>query len=36
LRSSAPASGSHNRAVYRDELRLSEGDLGALTSAGVV
>jgi benzylsuccinate CoA-transferase BbsE subunit len=36
LRSAAPASGSHNRAVYRDELGLSEGDLGALASAGVV
>jgi crotonobetainyl-CoA:carnitine CoA-transferase CaiB-like acyl-CoA transferase len=36
LRSAAPASGSHNRTVYRDELGLSEGDLGALTSAGVV
>jgi benzylsuccinate CoA-transferase BbsE subunit len=36
LRSAAPASGRHNRAVYVDELGLSEGDLGALTSAGVV
>jgi benzylsuccinate CoA-transferase BbsE subunit len=36
LRSAAPASGRHNRAVYMDELGLSEGDLGALTSAGVV
>jgi benzylsuccinate CoA-transferase BbsE subunit len=36
LRSSAPARGAHNRAVYRDELGLSEGDLCALTSAGVV
>jgi crotonobetainyl-CoA:carnitine CoA-transferase CaiB-like acyl-CoA transferase len=34
LRSPAPASGAHNRAVYVDELGLSEGDL--LTSAGVV
>jgi benzylsuccinate CoA-transferase BbsE subunit len=36
LRSAAPASGRHNRAVYVDELGLSEGDLCALTSAGVV
>ena len=36
LRSAAPASGGHNRAVYMDELGLSEGDLCALTSAGVV
>src|SRR5580704_18972635 len=36
LRSAAPASGKHNRAIYVDELGLSEGDLRALTSAGVV
>jgi benzylsuccinate CoA-transferase BbsE subunit len=36
LRSAAPASGRHNRAVYVDELGLSEGDFCALTSAGVV
>jgi benzylsuccinate CoA-transferase BbsE subunit len=36
LRSAAPASGRHNRAVYVGELGLSEGDLRALTSAGVV
>jgi benzylsuccinate CoA-transferase BbsE subunit len=36
LRSAAAASGRHNRAVYVDELGLSEGDLCALTSAGVV
>jgi benzylsuccinate CoA-transferase BbsE subunit len=36
LRSAAPASGEHNSAIYLDELGLSEGDLGALTSAGVV
>jgi len=36
LRSAAPAKGRHNRAVYVDELGLSEGDLCALTSAGVV
>jgi benzylsuccinate CoA-transferase BbsE subunit len=36
LRRAAPASGRHNRAVYMDELGLSEGDLCALTSAGVV
>ena len=36
LRNAAPASGAHNRAVYVDELGLSEGDLCALTSAGVV
>jgi crotonobetainyl-CoA:carnitine CoA-transferase CaiB-like acyl-CoA transferase len=36
LRSAAPASGRHNRAVYVEELGLSEGDLRALTSAGVV
>jgi crotonobetainyl-CoA:carnitine CoA-transferase CaiB-like acyl-CoA transferase len=36
LRSPAPASGQHNRAVYVDELGLSEGDLCALTGAGVV
>jgi crotonobetainyl-CoA:carnitine CoA-transferase CaiB-like acyl-CoA transferase len=36
LRSAAPASGAHNRAVYVDELGLSESDLGALASAGVV
>jgi benzylsuccinate CoA-transferase BbsE subunit len=36
LRSGAPSSGRHNRAVYVDELGLSEADLCALTSAGVV
>jgi benzylsuccinate CoA-transferase BbsE subunit len=36
LRGAAPASGRHNRAVYVEELGLSEGDLRALTSAGVV
>jgi benzylsuccinate CoA-transferase BbsE subunit len=36
LRSAAPASGRHNRAVYVEELGLSESDLCALTSAGVV
>jgi benzylsuccinate CoA-transferase BbsE subunit len=36
LRSAAPASGRHNRAVYMDELGLSEGDLCGLTGAGVV
>jgi crotonobetainyl-CoA:carnitine CoA-transferase CaiB-like acyl-CoA transferase len=36
LRSAAPASGRHNRAVYMDELGLSEGDLCALVRAGVV
>jgi benzylsuccinate CoA-transferase BbsE subunit len=36
LRSAAPANGQHNRAVYVDELGLSEGDLGALIGAGVV
>jgi benzylsuccinate CoA-transferase BbsE subunit len=36
LRSAAPSSGRHNRAVYVDELGLSEGELGALASAGVV
>jgi benzylsuccinate CoA-transferase BbsE subunit len=36
LHSAAPATGKHNRAIYMDELGLSEGDLGALTSAGVV
>ncbi len=36
LRSAAPATGRHNRAIYMDELGLSEGDLCALTSAGVV
>jgi len=36
LRSAAPARGRHNRAVYVEELGLSEGDLCALTSAGVV
>jgi benzylsuccinate CoA-transferase BbsE subunit len=36
VRSAAPASGRHNRAVYMDELGLSETDLCALTSAGVV
>jgi len=36
LRSAAPTSRRHNRAVFVDELGLSEGDLGALVSAGVV
>jgi benzylsuccinate CoA-transferase BbsE subunit len=36
LHRAAPASGEHNRAIYIDELGLSEGDLRALTSAGVV
>jgi benzylsuccinate CoA-transferase BbsE subunit len=36
LRSAAAACGKHNRAVYMDELGLSEADLSALTSAGVV
>ncbi len=36
LRSAAPGSGAHNRAVYVDELGLSEGDLCALAGAGVV
>jgi crotonobetainyl-CoA:carnitine CoA-transferase CaiB-like acyl-CoA transferase len=36
LRSAAPARGEHNRAVYMDELGLSEGDLCTLRSAGVV
>lgn len=36
LRSAAPLSGRHNRAIYVEELGLSEGDLCALTSAGVV
>jgi benzylsuccinate CoA-transferase BbsE subunit len=36
LRSAAPLSGEHNRAVYVNELGLSEGDLRALASAGVV
>jgi benzylsuccinate CoA-transferase BbsE subunit len=36
LRSAAPAGGRHNRAIYMDELGLSEGDLCALTGAGVV
>jgi benzylsuccinate CoA-transferase BbsE subunit len=36
LHSAAPASGRHNRAIYVEELGLSEGDLCALTSAGVV
>jgi crotonobetainyl-CoA:carnitine CoA-transferase CaiB-like acyl-CoA transferase len=36
LRAAAPASGAHNRAVFVDELGLSEGDLCALNRAGVV
>jgi benzylsuccinate CoA-transferase BbsE subunit len=36
LHSAAPAIGEHNRAIYMDELGLSEGDLCALTGAGVV
>jgi crotonobetainyl-CoA:carnitine CoA-transferase CaiB-like acyl-CoA transferase len=36
LRSAAPASGAHNRAIYVDELGVSEGDLSALSRAGVV
>jgi crotonobetainyl-CoA:carnitine CoA-transferase CaiB-like acyl-CoA transferase len=36
LRDAAPASGAHNRAVFVDELGLSEGDLCALNRAGVV
>jgi crotonobetainyl-CoA:carnitine CoA-transferase CaiB-like acyl-CoA transferase len=36
LHSAAPNSGEHNRAIYMDELGLSEGDLCALASAGVV
>jgi crotonobetainyl-CoA:carnitine CoA-transferase CaiB-like acyl-CoA transferase len=36
LRGGAPARGEHNRAIYMDELGLSEGDLCALTGAGVV
>jgi crotonobetainyl-CoA:carnitine CoA-transferase CaiB-like acyl-CoA transferase len=36
LRSAAAACGKHNRAVYMDELGLSEADLCALTGAGVV
>ena len=36
LRSAAPQAASHNRAIYVEELGLSEGDLCALTSAGVV
>lgn len=36
LREAASAAGSHNRAVYMDELGLSENELFALTSAGVV
>ena len=36
LRNAACASGAHNRAVYVDELGLSEGDLCTLTSAGIV
>ncbi|HEY6259726.1 MAG TPA: CoA transferase, partial [Xanthobacteraceae bacterium] len=36
LRSPAAASGAHNRAVYMEELGLSEGDLGALAGARVV
>jgi benzylsuccinate CoA-transferase BbsE subunit len=36
LHSAAPASGEHNRAIYMDELGLSEGDLCRLTDAGVV
>jgi crotonobetainyl-CoA:carnitine CoA-transferase CaiB-like acyl-CoA transferase len=36
LHSAAPASGGHNRAVFVEELGLSEGDLRALANAGVV
>jgi crotonobetainyl-CoA:carnitine CoA-transferase CaiB-like acyl-CoA transferase len=36
LRDAAPARGAHNRAVYVDELGLTESDLGALDRAGVV
>jgi crotonobetainyl-CoA:carnitine CoA-transferase CaiB-like acyl-CoA transferase len=36
LHSAAPSSGRHNHAIYVEELGLSEGDLCALTSAGVV
>ncbi|HWF94138.1 MAG TPA: CoA transferase [Xanthobacteraceae bacterium] len=36
VRSAAPISGRHNRAIYVEELGLSESDLCALTSAGVV
>jgi crotonobetainyl-CoA:carnitine CoA-transferase CaiB-like acyl-CoA transferase len=36
LHSAAPSSGRHNHAIYVEELGLSEGDLYALTSAGVV
>jgi crotonobetainyl-CoA:carnitine CoA-transferase CaiB-like acyl-CoA transferase len=36
LRGAAPLSGAHNRAVYMEELGLSEGDLCALDRAGVV
>jgi benzylsuccinate CoA-transferase BbsE subunit len=36
LRGGAPARGQHNRAIYVDELGLSEGDLCTLTGAGVV
>jgi crotonobetainyl-CoA:carnitine CoA-transferase CaiB-like acyl-CoA transferase len=36
LRSAAPLRGAHNRAIYLDELGLSEGDLRALSRAGVV
>jgi benzylsuccinate CoA-transferase BbsE subunit len=36
LRGGAPSRGQHNRAVYVDELGVSEGDFCALTGAGVV
>ena len=36
LRDAAPARGAHNRAVYVDELGLSESELCALDRAGVV
>jgi benzylsuccinate CoA-transferase BbsE subunit len=36
LRTAAPARGEHNRAVYVEELGLSESELSALVSAGVV
>jgi benzylsuccinate CoA-transferase BbsE subunit len=36
LRNAAPACGAHNRAIYGDELGLTDSDLRALASAGVV
>jgi crotonobetainyl-CoA:carnitine CoA-transferase CaiB-like acyl-CoA transferase len=36
LRSAAAARGMHNRAVYMNELGLSEGELAALADTGVV